>query len=238
MRVLGTDVSYPLLLEIARLPPHFNVNLNHTTTGNRDNENKSITAFIHSHVDVHSDNRHGFGRYTDLAARQRHRRLVRPAQLGRTDDVQISTVGTVLLTNSTPELASLNLVGTLMFTNWNTTINATNVTVASGGKMTMPAPFTDTQMSNNIVIVCGNLDVAAGAASTPTTWAMPDAPATATAPATAQTPVKAGAAAADMAARPTRSSSAARSTTGRSRRPSRREAPPTGRTRPTRRAAA
>lgn len=78
------------------------------------------------------------------------------------DDVVVNTPGTVLLTNSTPALASLSLVGTLMFTNWNTTVNATDVTIASGGKMTMPAPFTDTQMSNNIVVVCSNFTVANG----------------------------------------------------------------------------
>ena len=37
--------------------------------------------------------------------------------ISRVDDVVVSTAGTVLLTNSTPALASLSLVGTLSFSN-------------------------------------------------------------------------------------------------------------------------
>ncbi len=79
------------------------------------------------------------------------------------DDVTIAS-GTALLTNGTPALASLSLTGTLVFTNWNTTLTATNVLIASGGVMTLPPAFANNAMSNNVVIVCSNLTVASGGA--------------------------------------------------------------------------
>lgn len=78
------------------------------------------------------------------------------------DDVVINAGSSVILSSSTPELASLSLAGTMIFTNWNTSVSATTVTIASGGVMTLPPAFTDTQMSNNVVIVCSNLTVASG----------------------------------------------------------------------------
>jgi len=77
------------------------------------------------------------------------------------DDVTIAA-GTVLLTAGTPALASLSLTGTLVFSNWNTTLSAAEVTVGGGGVMTLPPAYTNAVMSNNVVVVCSNLTVASG----------------------------------------------------------------------------
>jgi hypothetical protein len=85
------------------------------------------------------------------------------------DDVVVTNAGSsILLTNSTPYLGSLLLAGvpgvsnTLVFSNWNTTLSATNVTIASNGWMTLPVAFTNNQMSNNVCIVCTNLTLDRG----------------------------------------------------------------------------
>ncbi|MBI2441807.1 MAG: hypothetical protein HYV35_10605 [Lentisphaerae bacterium] len=77
--------------------------------------------------------------------------------------INYTNVG-VLLTNSTAELSSLLISNssTLIFSNWDTTLTASNVTIAGNGVMTLPAAFTDTDMSNNIVIACSNLLIASG----------------------------------------------------------------------------
>jgi hypothetical protein len=77
-------------------------------------------------------------------------------------DVVTIAAGTALLTNSTPSLTSLSLTGTLVFSNWNTTLSATNVMINSGGIATLPPAYTSTAMSNNVVVVCSNLTVATG----------------------------------------------------------------------------
>ncbi len=78
------------------------------------------------------------------------------------DDVLITNnnVG-VLLTNSTAYLSSLTISNkaTLIFSNWNSALNATNVYIAhSNSLFTLPAAFTDAPgFSNNIYIVCSNI---------------------------------------------------------------------------------
>lgn len=79
---------------------------------------------------------------------------------GPGDDVVITNAGTgILLTNSTPYLGSLTISNrsTLIFSNWDTTLQAANVLVATGATVTCIGPFTNTVMSNNVVIICSNL---------------------------------------------------------------------------------
>ena len=68
----------------------------------------------------------------------------------------------VLLTNATEALSSLvvsNRTGTstLTFSNWNTILTVTDITIGSNGVVTLPAAFTTSQMSNNVYIVATNL---------------------------------------------------------------------------------
>jgi len=78
------------------------------------------------------------------------------------DSVAVSG-GHVVLSNSTPLLSSFSIGNaTLVFTNWGTTLSADSITVQSGGVLTLPGPFTNTMVSNNIVIECTNLTVDAG----------------------------------------------------------------------------
>ncbi|MBI2441409.1 MAG: hypothetical protein HYV35_08575 [Lentisphaerae bacterium] len=81
------------------------------------------------------------------------------------DDVVIATnnIG-VLLTNSTPELSSLLISNkaTLIFSNWNTTLTASNVTVATSAVLTCVGSFGNSDMSNNVYIVCTNLFINSG----------------------------------------------------------------------------
>lgn len=82
-----------------------------------------------------------------------------PAQAPTTDDdVFITNSGaSVLLSSNTSNLNSLVLSKTLVFTNWNTTLYATNVTIQNGGLITLPVAYTNSVMSNNVYIVCSNL---------------------------------------------------------------------------------
>lgn len=79
------------------------------------------------------------------------------------DDVTI-TSGTILLTNSTPYLASLTMDGgTMTSSNWSTRIRATNVVLNSGSTITLSGAFFDVAMSNRVHLVCSNFTLAAGA---------------------------------------------------------------------------
>ncbi|NLF22210.1 MAG: hypothetical protein GX590_03530 [Lentisphaerae bacterium] len=74
-----------------------------------------------------------------------------------------NAAGAILLANATAELASFTMTGgTLTFTNWTTCLRATNV-VLDGGIVTLPPPFTETQMSNRVWIACTDFTLAAGA---------------------------------------------------------------------------
>lgn len=78
------------------------------------------------------------------------------------DEVVIALSGaTVLLTNSTPALTSFDISGnaSLVFTNWNTTLNASAVTVGAGGLLTCAGPFGNEAMSNNVKVVAATLTV-------------------------------------------------------------------------------
>ena len=85
------------------------------------------------------------------------------------DDVVITNVGvTVLLTNAAPAsgwLSSLTIsnTATLIFSNWTTSLSATNVTIANQATVTLPPPFTNNVMSNRVWLVCSNFFLAANA---------------------------------------------------------------------------
>ncbi|MBU4201195.1 MAG: hypothetical protein KJ919_14890 [Verrucomicrobia bacterium] len=88
---------------------------------------------------------------------------------GPTDDVVITNANTysVLLTGSVA-IADFYIGGgragtrALVFSNWNTTLTTTNVTVQNGGSITLPAAFTNNGISNNVYIVCSNLTILTG----------------------------------------------------------------------------
>jgi hypothetical protein len=80
------------------------------------------------------------------------------------DSVVITNAGaTPVLSNSTANLNSLTISNkSLIFTNWQTTLNAATVTVQNAGAFTVPLAFTNGQMSNGIFIVCTSLVVQSG----------------------------------------------------------------------------
>ena len=67
-----------------------------------------------------------------------------------------------ILSAPTPALDSITISGTLTFTNWTTCLNATTVTISSGGIVTCAGPFTDADMSNRVWIACTDLTIASG----------------------------------------------------------------------------
>jgi hypothetical protein len=88
------------------------------------------------------------------------------------DDVLITNknVG-VLLTNATPWLSSLVIsnasggVVSLIFSNWNTALNVTNLTIGSNATLTCAGAFTNApDMTNRVYIVCSNLTALRGGA--------------------------------------------------------------------------
>jgi hypothetical protein len=81
------------------------------------------------------------------------------------DAVIINSGGPVILSNSTPALASFTITNaTLMQTNWMTALIATQITVQANGKITHAACDTNTVLSNTnrVFIQCSNLTVTAG----------------------------------------------------------------------------
>jgi len=79
------------------------------------------------------------------------------------DDVFITNANaSVLLTNSTPNLASLTVSRTLIATNWNTTISAREIRIVPGGMITTPVVTNNSSVSNRVLIVCSNLTLETG----------------------------------------------------------------------------
>jgi hypothetical protein len=85
---------------------------------------------------------------------------------GADAEVVITNPGSVaILSGSTPALQSVLVKGTLIFTNWDTTLNAASVIVTNGGQVThylntdSNAPWVP---NNRVVISCSNLTVHAG----------------------------------------------------------------------------
>lgn len=81
------------------------------------------------------------------------------------DDAVITNIGaSAIIASTSSNLNSLMLSRTITFTNWNSILTASNVTVLSNGVISLPAAFTNNQMSNNVFIVCTNLTIDAGGA--------------------------------------------------------------------------
>jgi hypothetical protein len=79
------------------------------------------------------------------------------------DDVTIDSGVTVTL-SSTPAygLNSFTANGTLVFTNWDTSLSAATVTIGATGSATLPPAFTDSQMSNRVYFICTDFTLASG----------------------------------------------------------------------------
>ena len=83
------------------------------------------------------------------------------------DDAVIDQAGAyVSLTNASAFLGSLTLGNaSLVMSNWDTLLSATNVTIASGGILTCDGPFTNgTAATNRVNLLCSNLLVESGGA--------------------------------------------------------------------------
>lgn len=80
----------------------------------------------------------------------------------RGDSASFPAGKTLVLTNSTPELAALTIAGTLMMTNWTTCLKATDITVLNGGIITCGSPATTMETMSRVWIACSNLTVASG----------------------------------------------------------------------------
>ena len=79
-------------------------------------------------------------------------------------DTAIINSGTILLTNNTAYLSSLTMNGgTLVMSNWSTTLSATNIDINIGSTVTLPNAFKNTPMSNRLHFVCGSFTLATGA---------------------------------------------------------------------------
>ena len=86
------------------------------------------------------------------------------------EDVVITNAGVgVLLTNSAPASSSFNSLvisntATLIFSNWDTALSATDVKIQKSSIVTCAGPFTNSpEMSNRVWLVCSNLFIAASA---------------------------------------------------------------------------
>lgn len=80
------------------------------------------------------------------------------------DSVSIPSGTSVMLAESTPALASVEIAGTLVMTNWTTCLTATEVTVAAGGKITCGAPAKTMDAMSRVWISCVDLEVVSGGA--------------------------------------------------------------------------
>ncbi|MBI2441062.1 MAG: hypothetical protein HYV35_06790, partial [Lentisphaerae bacterium] len=79
------------------------------------------------------------------------------------DDAVITNSGvSVLLSSASSNLSSLTLSRTITFTNWDTYLSATNVSILSNGLMTCVGPFSNSVMSNRVYVICSNITIAAG----------------------------------------------------------------------------
>ncbi len=75
-------------------------------------------------------------------------------------DVYIPAGKTVMVDQATAALKSFTNSGVLIFTNWTTSLTASDVVVRAGGTITCAGPFSDTAgLSNRVWILCTNLVV-------------------------------------------------------------------------------
>lgn len=79
------------------------------------------------------------------------------------DDVAINASKSVTVSTAVGNFNSFTVNGTLTFTNWDTSLSATTVTIASGGSVTLPPAFTTSQMSNRVYFICTDFTLASNA---------------------------------------------------------------------------
>ncbi len=79
------------------------------------------------------------------------------------DDGFVTAYTNILLTQSTPALASLEITNRLLtFSNWSTFLSATTITLRSSATLTLPAAFPNGAMSNRIYLICSNFTMETG----------------------------------------------------------------------------
>jgi hypothetical protein len=78
-------------------------------------------------------------------------------------DASAAPATNVIVSTQTAALGSFSITNAVLtFTNWTTTLNATNVTIGTGGLFTLPGAFTNTVMSNRIHVVCTTFSLQPG----------------------------------------------------------------------------
>lgn len=78
-------------------------------------------------------------------------------------EVIINAGADILLSAPSAELASLDMFGgTLTFTNWDTSLNASDIVVQAGAVLTTPAVDVDTATSNRVYVICENFTLESG----------------------------------------------------------------------------
>ena len=79
-------------------------------------------------------------------------------------DTVVITNSSVLLTNETAELTAFTITNaTMVFSNWNTRLRATTVTVRNKARLTLPGAFGEAPaMSNRVWIVCHDFTLESG----------------------------------------------------------------------------
>ncbi len=78
------------------------------------------------------------------------------------DDIVVPAPYTVTITGASPVLASAEISGTLVCSNWMTSLRATNVTVKSGGFVKLPPAIAAGAMSNRVHIICSDFTLESG----------------------------------------------------------------------------
>ena len=78
-------------------------------------------------------------------------------------DASAAPATNVVVSNATASLGSFAITNAVLtFTNWTTKLNATNVTIGSGGVFTLPGAFANGAMSNRVHVNCTTLSVLSG----------------------------------------------------------------------------
>ena len=77
--------------------------------------------------------------------------------------VTIPAGNSVIVSEDMPKLATFDLAGTLMMSNWFTAVRADTVTIAKGGKLTSGDPFAASEPSNRVYVVCRDFTLESGA---------------------------------------------------------------------------
>jgi hypothetical protein len=86
-----------------------------------------------------------------------------PSGMPGIDDTVIIQSGTSILSSARQcAYVTVSNGATLMFTNWNTSLTASNITVLPTGTITLPPAFLNSGMSNRVWLICTNFILEAG----------------------------------------------------------------------------